>query len=106
MVQGANKNIALVKKFKRNINKIIKIDKLIFYGSRAKGNFHRYSDFDLLIVSPDFKEIPWYKRPVKLYLMWKEDYPLEILCYTPDEVKKMVDRIGIVSEAYKKGIEI
>ena len=106
MVQGANKNIALVKKFKRNINKSIKVDKLILYGSRAKGNFHRYSDFDLLIVSPDFKGIPWYKRPAKFYLMWKEDYPLEILCYTPDEVKKRVDRIGIVSEAFKEGIEI
>jgi len=69
MVQGANKNIALVKKFKRNINKSIKVDKLILYGSRAKGNFHRYSDFDLLILSPDFKGIPWYKRPTEFYLM-------------------------------------
>lgn len=106
MVQGANKNIALVKKFKRNINKSIKVDKLILYGSRAKGNFHRYSDFDLLIVSPDFKGIPWYKRPAKFYLMWKEDYPLEILCYTPDEFEARKNEPTIVREAVRGGIEV
>lgn len=106
MVQGTNKNIALVKKFKRKINKSIRVDKIILYGSRAKGNFHRYSDFDLLIVSPNFKGIPWYKRPAKFYLMWKEDYPLEILCYTPEEIIKRMDKMSIVSEALKEGIEI
>jgi len=106
MVQRANKNIKLVQKFKRNINKSVKVDKLILFGSRAKDNFNRYSDFDLLIVSPDFKGVPWYKRPTKFYLMWKEDYPLEILCYTPEEIRKRMEKINIVSEAFKEGIEI
>ncbi len=106
MVQRANKNIRLVQKFKKNINRSVKVDKLILFGSRAKGSFSRYSDFDLLIVSPDFKGVPWYKRPTKFYLMWKEDYPLEILCYTPEEIRKRMEKINIVSEAFKKGIEI
>ena len=106
MVQRSNKNIKLVEKFKRDINKSVKVDKLILFGSRAKGNFRRYSDFDLLIVSPDFKGVPWYKRPIKFYMMWKEDYPLEILCYTPEEIDKRISKMGIVSEAIKEGIEI
>jgi len=106
MVQRTNKNIKLVQKFKRNINKSVKIDKLILFGSRAKGNFSRYSDFDLLIISSAFKGVPWYKRPTKFYMMWKEDYPLEILCYTPEEIRKRMERISIVSEAVKEGIEI
>ena len=106
MVQRANKNIKLVQKFKKDINKSIKVDKLILFGSRTKGNFSRYSDFDLLIVSPDFKGVPWYKRPTKFYLMWKEDYPLEILCYTPEEIRKRMEKINLVSEAFKEGIEI
>lgn len=106
MVQRANKNIKLVQKFKRNINKSVKVDKIILFGSRAKNNYHRYSDFDLLIVSSDFRGIPWYKRPTKFYLMWNEDYPLEILCYTPEEIDRRINKIGIVSEAFKEGIEI
>ncbi len=43
---------ALAKELERN--KII-IDKIILYGSYAKGNPHDYSDIDLVIVSPSFK---------------------------------------------------
>jgi len=95
-----------MKKFKEDIKKNIIVDRFIFFGSRAKGNSKRYSDFDVLIVSPNFKEILWYKRPTKFYLMWKEDYPLELLCYTPEEFKRKTKKIGIVSEAIKEGIEI
>src|SRR3989344_4824817 len=106
MVQRTNKNIRLMRKFKEDIKKNIEIDRFIFFGSRARGKFKRYSDFDILIISPAFQGIPWYKRPTKLYLMWKEDYPLELLCYTPEEIRKRMGKINIVSEALKKGIEI
>lgn len=106
MVQRTNKNIRLMKKFKEDIKKNIKVDRFIFFGSRARGKFKRYSDFDVLIVSPNFKGVTWYKRPTKFYLIWKEDYPLELLCYTPEEFNKRSKKIGIVSEAVREGIEI
>ena len=106
MVQKTNQNLRVISKFKKKIKKTTHIDKLILFGSRVKGGFSKDSDFDLLIVSDNFKEIPWYKRPVKFYLMWDEDYPLEILCYTPEEIKKSINKIGIVSEAIKSGIEV
>ena len=46
------------------------------------------------------------KKPTKFYLMWKEDYPLEVLCYTPEEFKRKSKKTGIVSEAIKEGIYI
>ena len=106
MVQRTNKNIRLIKKFKEDVKKNIKIDRFVFFGSRVKGKFKRYSDFDILIVSSDFKGVLWYKRPTNFYLMWKEDYPLELLCYTPEEFKRKSKKIGIVSEAIKEGIDI
>lgn len=106
MVQKTNQNLVLARKFKRNIKKNMKVDKLILFGSRAKGTFSEYSDFDLIIISDDFKGIPWYRRSIKLYMIWNEDYPLEILCYTPEEIKRRVNEIGIVSEALRYGIEI
>ncbi len=42
---------ALARELKKN--KII-VDKIILYGSYAKGNPHDYSDIDLAIISPSF----------------------------------------------------
>ncbi len=45
------------------------------------------------------------QRAAKLYLLWKTDYPLELLCYyAPEELARKEDRPGIVSEALKTGI--
>lgn len=43
---------ALAKELKRN--KII-VDKIILYGSYARGNPHDHSDIDLVVISPSFK---------------------------------------------------
>lgn len=106
MVQEAVKNIEIVKRFKERIRKRMVIESIILFGSRAKGTFDRHSDFDLLVVSKDFRGIPWYKRPVSLYMMWNENFPLELLCYTPEEIEKRRNRPGIVSEALRKGIVV
>ncbi len=36
-------------------NKII-VDKIILYGSYARGNPHDHSDIDLVVISPSFKD--------------------------------------------------
>jgi len=106
MVQKTNKNISIIQKFIKKLKKTMSIEKFILFGSRAKGTFNSRSDFDVMIVSDDFKDILWYKRPVNMQLKWKEDYPLEILAYTPEEFEKKKNQIGIVQQAVKEGIEI
>ena len=105
MVQISNKNLEIVKKFKKKIN--LAGSKFIFFGSRAKGNFHKESDFDIIVISDSFKNILWYKRAVDFQLNWDYDFSLEILCFTEDEFKKLQkNRWGVVREAIKTGIEI
>lgn len=106
MVQKTDKNLEIARKFKKTAGKLVKLDKIILFGSRVKGTFGRYSDFDMLIVSKDFDETPWYKRSGRFYTAWKEDYPLEVLCYTPEEFRKKQKTPGIISEAVRTGIEI
>jgi hypothetical protein len=36
--------------------------------------------------------------------LWKEPYPLEIICYTPEEFEKKKGQIGMVRDAVNKGI--
>lgn len=92
--------------FKEDINKDIPIKKMILFGSRADGKTGRDTDIDLIIVSPEFKEMDFFQRGAKMYDYWSLRYPVDFLCYTPEEFKKLSKQITIVSEAMKKGIEI
>lgn len=95
-----------IRSFKKKLMKDFGIDKIILFGSFAKGNYKKWSDIDLLIVSKDFKRIKKVRRAIKLYDYWKYKYPVDFLCYTPEEFKKLSKMITIVREAVKEGIEI
>ena len=104
MVRKAD--LKIVKDFKDKISKKMKIDKVILFGSRAKGKIHKWSDFDIIIVSDKFKDVVSYKRSPEFYLYWEADYPVDFLCYTPEEFKKRAKMITIVKEAVENGIVI
>lgn len=100
-------NLPIAKKFRQKVQTIVKLDRMILFGSRAKGNFNEESDFDLIIVSSDFEQKPFYKRALKLYAAWKEKYALELICYTKKEFdQKKANPYSIAAEAAKTGISI
>ena len=100
------KDLEIVKKFKKDVSEKIPIKKIILFGSRARGKVHKWSDFDILIVSSKFRGIDSFKRSPLFYSYWDYDYPVDFLCYTPEEFNKLKKRITIVREAIKTGVEI
>ena len=103
---GKRKHLGKLKQFKERLSKDIPIEKMYLFGSRASGNFHRWSDFDLLIVSSGFRGKKFRYRPLGFWRYWTIDYPVDFLCYTPEEFNKLKKQITIVREAVKEGIEI
>jgi predicted nucleotidyltransferase len=91
-----------IKKFKEKIG----ADKLIIFGSFARGNFNEHSDIDVLIVGKKFIGKRFYDRLRGLWLKWPLDLPVDFICYTPEEFEKLKKEVSIVSEALKEGIEI
>ena len=91
--------------FLRKVRKKYKIERAILFGSRARDEHLKDSDYDIILVSADFKDIFFTKRCALMYDFWRH-WPIEIepLCYTPDEFETKKNQIGIVSEAIKKGI--
>ncbi len=61
----------------KTISKVIKIDKVILFGSFAKGNPHEYSDIDLAVVSPDLD-------PQKPYFIHNIEVAEKADLYDPD----------------------
>lgn len=74
--------ITFVTKLKQRIN----IRSVYLHGSFARGDFNEGSDIDMVIVG-DFKER--FKDRITLILEMT-DLPIEPLCYTEDEFKKMI----------------
>ena len=105
MVQTSVKNLNLIKDYFKKLKKI-NVEKVVFFGSRAKGNFHNDSDFDLIVVSKEFENLRQDKRVLLSYKLWKNDFALELLCYTPKEFEERKNGLNIVSEALKEGIEM
>ena len=104
MVQ--KKDLKIVKEFKKKLEKKISVEKIVLFGSRANGKPNKWSDFDIIIVSNKFRGEKSFKRGIGFYDYWKEDYPVDFLCYTPEEFNKLKNRITIVREAMKRGIII
>lgn len=100
------KHIDFLKKFKEELSNKVPIEKMILFGSRAYGKPHRWSDFDLIIVSKKFRNLDTLKRSLGFYDYWNYDYPVDFLCYTPKEFNKLKKQMTIVREAAKNGIEI
>ena len=92
--------------FKSELNRKVPVEKMFFFGSRVGGKPHRYSDIDLIIVSRKFSGKRFRYRPIGFYDYWNLDYPVDFLCYTPEEFKRLSKQITIVREAVKEGIEI
>ena len=103
---GRKKDIEFLKSFKKRLSKNIPVDKMILFGSRAAGKPHRWSDFDLIIVSKKFRGVDSLKRPIGFYNYWNVNYPVDFLCYTPEEFEKRKKEPTIVKEAVENGIEI
>ena len=98
--------IKSLRRFKEDLKKNIAVEKIIFFGSRANGEPNDDSDIDLIVVSKNFEGKAFRYRQIGFYENWNLDYPVDFLCYTPEEFKKLKKQVTIVREAVKRGIEI
>jgi len=84
----------------------VKVEKMILFGSRARGDELLTSDVDVLVISKKYIKVPFKKRPDFFLDSWKLPLDLEIICYSPEEFERKKKEIGLVREAAKQGIFI
>ena len=93
-------------KFASRIRKVYRPERIILFGSRARGDNFNSSDFDFIVVSEKFSEIPFMERPSEMYQFWDEPVDIEAICYTPAEFERKSKQYGIVRKAIKEGIQL
>ena len=75
-----------VKNITNQIVRKYKPEKIILFGSAARGKFDpEKSDLDFLVVKNDKKD--FHDRMVLLYRIVKKNLPADFLVYTPQELK-------------------
>ncbi|MCK4260629.1 MAG: nucleotidyltransferase domain-containing protein [Halanaerobiales bacterium] len=95
----------LITNFIEALKRNISVDKIILYGSWAKGNTHEYSDIDLAVFSPNFghsrlKELQFLSK-----VAWNIDASIEAIPYSSDKLS-INDPATFVYEILHTGITV
>jgi predicted nucleotidyltransferase len=93
-------------KFLKLVKEKYSPEKILIFGSRARGDHLLESDVDIIIVSSKFEGINWLTRIREVADLWPGLDLLEPLCYTPEEFDEKRKEIGIVNQAVKEGLEL
>ena len=106
MGEEKSKLVKALKEFKQKMCQKYDIEEMILFGSQVSSEADENSDIDLIVVGDDFKDKSPLKRPVEFHLEWTMDYPVDFLCYTPEEFDKKRKEVSIVRHAIKEGVII
>ena len=95
----------LVKRFLNLIIKKFNLKKIIVFGSFARGDYHKGSDLDLVIVG-EFKE-RFIDRIGKIIELNDSDLVIEAMVYTEEEFQKMIqERRPFIEQVLEEGIVV
>lgn len=95
----------IVKKFINLIIKKFNLKKIIIFGSFARGDYHKGSDLDLVIVG-EFKE-RFIDRIGKIIELNDSDLEIDAMVYTEEEFQKMIkERRPFIEQALEEGIVV
>ena len=96
---------ALVKELVRRLVRSAQPEKIILFGSRARGDHRPDSDIDLLVVQDSM--LPRHKRSLPLYAALSElpvPVDMELVVFTPEEVRDWsAARSAFVTTALREG---
>jgi predicted nucleotidyltransferase len=76
-------------------------NKIILFGSVARGDTDEYSDIDVIVVYRSRKR--YLDRLGELYELWDIPKAVDILTYTPEEFAQMLQESYFLQDAVKDG---
>ena len=97
----------VVKEYLKCFSSNIKVDGVFLFGSYATGKARGDSDIDIVVISPDFKEIDFIKRMEMLSHFRQakitRSVPMDIIGYTPEEFANIDKESVIMKQAKREG---
>jgi uncharacterized protein len=85
------------------------VERVLLFGSHARGTAAPDSDYDLIIVAEHFGPIPRLRREVGLHQMFYDmggDASLDLICLTPREFDEARERITLVAAVLPEAVDL
>lgn len=99
--------VLVMEKVKRYLNELtrhgINIERAYLYGSYARGNYHKDSDIDIVIISSDFQGMRFYDWKQIVAFRRDIDVRIEPMPYRPED---FTDSDPLAVEVMANGEEI
>jgi len=95
-----------LKQLLEDIRKLYRDAKIYLFGSRARGDFDKDSDYDLIIVSKEFKKTPFVNRGGTIWRNTDAALAADMLCYTPDEFEKVRKTSIVIKDAMRHAVPL
>lgn len=96
-------------RFAEQLRDRIGAQRVLLFGSRARAQTGRDSDYDLIVVSAHFANVEPPHRAVGLRQLWYSvggDGPMDLLCLTPEEFALAQNRITLVAAVLPEAIDL
>ena len=84
-------------------------ERVLLFGSHARGTATPESDYDFIVVSDRFGAISQLKRPVALYRLFTQvggNASIDLICLTPEEFEQARRQITLVSAVLPEAIDL
>ncbi len=84
----------------------VAVERVILFGSLARGDHTEDSDVDLLVVARGWEAMSVGERLSLLYRLWDKPRDATFIPVTPEELERLRGRSVVVAEALREGIEV
>jgi predicted nucleotidyltransferase len=92
-----------ITEFIRSLTQQFAPEQIILFGSRARGDHWKPSDYDFIVISSKFVGIDWHDRMVQILKLWDRPEGLDVLPYTPQEFEDKKLNSSTVRSAVREG---
>lgn len=96
----------VVERLRTRLLQRLRVEALILFGSRVEGEADEWSDYDFIVVSPDFEGIPFIERGRLLFPLRERGVSYDFLCYTPAEFEALRSELTMVKDAVEHGLAL
>ncbi len=94
-----------LRRFLHCVHERFPLERVLLFGSRARGDELDVSNYDLLLVSEGPRGLTWQERLRQVMDLWDLEVHFQPLCYTPEELARKRGEITVVAEALGEGRE-
>jgi predicted nucleotidyltransferase len=96
-------------RFATRLHQEIGAERVLLFGSHARGNAYRESDYDFIVVSPRFARVERLQRGLDLWDLWLDvggREPIDAICVTPEEFERASQQITHIQAVLPEAIDL